>query len=679
MSLYDVPITALKGFGKTRAALFLKLKVNSVGELLRFYPRTYSQWGDLTPINELKNGEKQMIKATVVSAVSTSRIKGGRLLSKVQVADDTGVAQLVFFNNKYISSMLKYSEEYCFYGKVNRDLYGFSITAPEFTKAAQISSITPVYNLTSGLTNRVVITAVKEALSMLPDVINDPLPDEILKKYNLCTLSFALKNIHFPEDSESLEKARKRLVFEEFLVLCLGLSLFKSRKLTDTACKMPVDFTSEFISSLPYTLTNAQKNAITDCVNDMKNKKSPMNRLVQGDVGCGKTVVAAAVCYNTVKNGYQAAFMAPTEILAQQHYENLKKMFAPFGISVDILTGSMTKSAKDKVRARLESGETDIIIGTHALITDSTKFKKLGCAITDEQHRFGVEQRSKLAKKGEKPHILVLSATPIPRTLALIIYGDLDVTCIDELPPGRQKVQTLLIDSKKRARALNFIKEELNNGRQCYIVCPLVEDGELDLQSAESYAAELMLTEFADYPVGILHGKMKPKDKDAVMADFVSNNISLLVSTTVVEVGVDVKNATIIMIENAERFGLSQLHQLRGRVGRGEHKSYCILVSDNSGEDTKKRLDTMCRTNNGFEIADEDLKLRGPGDFFGSRQHGLPQLNIADFSDMESLYKTREAAAYILECSPDLSHSSFKGLKAMIKLLFSSNESSAMN
>lgn len=679
MSLYDVPLSELKGVGKVRVEQFGKLSVHSVGELIRFYPRTYSDWGDVTDICEIKNGEKCIIKATVYSSVSTTRISGGRILSKLMVQDDTGAMELVFFNNKYISSMLKFGVEYYFMGKATKDLSGFQMISPEIRRTDENDPLAPVYNLTSGLSNRDVTKAVRQSLAMLPDNIKDPLPYEIIKKYDLCTLGFALRNIHFPTDSTALEKAKRRLMFEELLVLSLGLRLLKTRKKVQTPIKMPVDYTDEFVESLPYSLTNAQRMAITDCVNDMKNKKSPMNRLVQGDVGSGKTAVGAAVCYNTVKNGYQAAFMAPTEILAAQHYENFKNMFEPFGITVGLLTGSMKKSEKDSVRNGLSTGEINIAVGTHALFSQSTQFKNLGCAITDEQHRFGVEQRAGLAHKGVSPHILVLSATPIPRTLALIIYGDLDITCINELPPGRKPVKTLLIDSLKRQRALGFIKRELDKGRQCYIVCPLIEDGELDLESAQSYAAELMLGDFADYPVGILHGKMKSKDKDAVMQDFVDNKISLLVSTTVIEVGVDVSNATVIMIENAERFGLSQLHQLRGRVGRGVHDSYCILLSDNHSEITTKRLSTMCRTSNGFEIADEDLKLRGPGDFFGNRQHGLPQLSIADLSDMDTLSSAQQAADYLLSISPDLSNSEFKGLKAMINMLFANVTDSGLN
>lgn len=671
MSLYEVPITKIKGIGEKKAALFKKLGVTSVGDLISYYPRAYDNWSAITPISEVQHGERVVIRARLAAAVSTVLISGGRLMSKVTVCDDSGYMNLVFFNNKYIDSMLRYGEEYCFMGKVQREKYGYQMLSPEFTSPKSGDAITPVYNLTAGLNNRVVMKAVKEALSMLPEVIRDPLPYDVLTRYDLCPLSYALQNIHFPADISAMERARRRLVFEELLVLNLGMRLLKSRSREHTSITMPTNYTPELIEKLPFTLTGAQQRAVTDCVNDMMNKTSPMNRLIQGDVGSGKTAVCAAVCYNCVKNGYQAAFMAPTEILAQQHFETFSKMFDGTGIRIELLTGSMTAANKRKARERIEAGESDIVIGTHTLVSESTVFAKLGCAITDEQHRFGVAQRSRLAEKGEHPHILVLSATPIPRTLGLIIYGDLDITVIDELPPGRTEVQTLYIRSDKRDRALEFIRRQVDEGRQAYIVCPLVEEGDdAELQSATDYAAELMLGAFRNYPVGILHGKMKPKDKETVMSQFSLNELSILVSTTVVEVGVDVKNATVMMIENAERFGLSTLHQLRGRVGRGEHKSYCILVSDHSGDNTEQRLSTMCRTNNGFEIADMDLKLRGPGDFFGNRQHGLPQLAIADFSDTQTLAQSQEAAELLLDISPDLSNDATRALRAEVRRLF---------
>ena len=672
MSLYEVPITKINGIGEKKAALFKKLGIASVGDLITYYPRSYENWAQVTPVSELSHGERCVIRARIAGAVSTARISGGRTLSKVPACDDSGYLTLVFFNNKYIASMLKFGEEYFFMGKPAYDGHGWQMVSPEFSPATVGREITPVYNLTAGLTNRVVVKAVGEALGMLPEVIRDPIPYDILHRYKLCTLSYALQNIHVPSDMQAMEKARRRLVFEELMVLNLGMRLLKSRSREQTSIRMPVDYSGAFISTLPFTLTGAQQRAVRDCITDMREKKSPMNRLIQGDVGSGKTAVCAAVCYNCVRNGYQAAFMAPTDILAHQHFATFSKMFAGIDICIELLTGSMTASQKRKVREKLENGSCDIIIGTHALLSESTVFLKLGCAITDEQHRFGVAQRAKLAAKGEHPHILVLSATPIPRTLGLIIYGDLDITVIDELPPGRTEVQTMLIGSDKRDRALGFIKKQIDEGRQCYIVCPLVDQGEGvdDLENANDYAAELMMGAFRDCPVGILHGKMKAKDKDAVMAQFSNNEISILVSTTVVEVGVDVKNATVMMIENAERFGLSTLHQLRGRVGRGEFKSYCILVSDHDGDTTSQRLGTMCRTNDGFEIADMDLKLRGPGDFFGNRQHGLPQLCIADFSDTETLAQSQEAAQYLLEISPDLSNDATRALRAEVKRLF---------
>lgn len=674
MSLYEIPITKLSGIGEKRAALFRKLGIETVGDMITYYPRDYENWSDITPIASVNPGERCVVRAKVATAVSSVRISGGRTMAKLSVSDDSGYLNLVFFNNKYISSMLRYGEEYCFMGRVAYDKYGYQMVSPEFSKADTSQAITPVYNLTAGLTNRVLVKAAEEALSMLPEVVRDPIPYDILKRYDLCPLSYALKNIHFPADIAAMEKARRRLVFEELLVLNLGMRIMKNQSRENTAIHMPVDHTSEFISTLPFELTGAQKRAIDDCVSDMRDKPSPMNRLIQGDVGSGKTAVCAAVCCNTVRNGFQAAFMAPTEILAQQHFETFSKMFEGTDIKLELLTGSMTAAEKRKARARIESGESDIVIGTHALLSESTVFNALGCAITDEQHRFGVAQRARLASKGEHPHVLVLSATPIPRTLGLIIYGDLDITVIDELPPGRTEVETYFIGTDKRERALNFIKKQVDEGRQCYIVCPLVDEGETELESANDYAAELMLGVFSDYPVGILHGKMKAKDKESVMARFAANEISILVSTTVVEVGVDVKNATVMMIENAERFGLSTLHQLRGRVGRGKYKSYCILVSDNKGESTEQRLGTMCRTNNGFEIADMDLKLRGPGDFFGNRQHGLPQLAIADFSDTETLAQSQEAAEYLLRISPDLSNDATRALRAEIRKLFSETE-----
>ena len=678
MSLYDVPITKLSGIGEKRAALFRKLGIVSVGDMITYYPRSYDNWSAVTAVADIEPDTVCVVKAKVATPVNNIRISGGRTMAKLSVCDDTGYLNLVFFNNKYISSMLRYGETYLFMGRVAYDKYGYQMVSPEFNKLSDSAIITPIYHLTAGLNNHMMIRAAKESLSMLPREMRDPLPDDIRNRYELCDLSFALNNVHFPVDLNAMERARHRLIFEELLMLNLGMRLTKSKSNEQTAMHFTADHTAEFIKNLPFTLTGAQQRAVDDCVRDMRDKPSPMNRLIQGDVGSGKTAVCAAICYHTVKNGCQAAFMAPTEILARQHYETFQRMFAHTDVCVELLTGSMTAAEKRKTRARVESGEIDIVVGTHALVSESTVFAKLGCAITDEQHRFGVAQRARLAAKGEHPHVLVLSATPIPRTLGLIIYGDLDITIIDELPPGRTEVDTYLIGTDKRERALGFLKQQVEEGRQCYIVCPLVEEGEGadELLNANDYAAELMLGAFRDISVGILHGKMKPKDKENVMAQFAANEISVLVSTTVVEVGVDVKNATVMMIENAERFGLSTLHQLRGRVGRGQYKSYCILVSDNQGENTEQRLGVMCRTNNGFEIADMDLKLRGPGDFFGNRQHGLPQLSIADFSDADTLAQSQEAAEYILRISPDLSGEALRPLRAKIRKLFETTENS---
>lgn len=671
-SLYAMKIEELKGLGKKRAELFHKLGVYSVGQLLNFYPRTYEDWSEITDIADVQDGQTVCVSGELTSGVQSGYTKTGKFIAKVFIADETGVCELVFFNNPYIRTMLKTDVKYRFFGKAARRFSEVQMISPTFSAESDLNIIKPIYNLTAGLPNNVVVKAVRQAVDLLPDEVNDPLPGELREKYGLCGLRFAIENIHFPQSSEALNTAKKRLVIEELLVLNLGLRQLKNRKRSENKNLIKTDFSAEFESLLSFKLTNAQRNAVADCVRDIMNPEVSMNRLVQGDVGSGKTVVAGSLCYTVVKNGGQAAIMAPTEILAEQHYNSFKEILSNTSINIALLTGSVKKSEKEQIRAKLENGEIDLVIGTHALITDKTLFKNLALVVTDEQHRFGVSQRAKLLSKGNNPHLLVMSATPIPRTLGLIIFGDLDISIIDELPPGRQEIETLLIDGSKRQRALGFIRKEVLRGRQAYIVCPLVEEGDSDIElaSAEEYAAELMLNYFADIEVGVLHGKMKPADKEAVMAKFSSGEIKILVATTVIEVGIDVPNATIMMIENAERFGLSQLHQLRGRVGRGSEKSWCILVSDSTTENSSERLKTMCTTRDGFKIADADLKLRGPGDFFGSRQHGLPQLNISSLADTRNLEISQKIADYVIEDSNFLYDDRYRALNAEIKRLF---------
>ncbi|MDO5123669.1 MAG: ATP-dependent DNA helicase RecG [Eubacteriales bacterium] len=675
-SLFRQPIRNLRGVGAKSEELFRKLDIDSIGALLYHFPRDYEDWTNPAEISNGVVGEVCCIKAKLSAQMRESRLAGNRYLVNAEVSDGRDVMRLVFFNNRYITSMLKYDTQYIFRGKLMRDFGGLQMVSPVFIPAdSEKSGLHPVYRLTAGLSNNQIQRAVREALKLLPSEISDPLPEEIRRKYDLCSLKEAIENIHFPKDRKSLQKARKRLTVEELLVLNLGIRALKNHEDTVSNVKLEKDFTEEFLKLLPFILTGAQMRVINECTRDMQRGKNPMNRLVQGDVGSGKTAVAAAACYNVVKNGYQAAFMAPTEILAEQHYKTLSKYFENTDVKLELLTGSLSASKKKEARQRMAEGKVNLVVGTHALITEQTVFKNLGLAITDEQHRFGVSQRSKLLAKGDSPHLLVMSATPIPRTLALIIYGDLDISVIDETPPGRSPVKTMFITGEKRHRAFDFIKEEMDRGNRAYIVCPLVsEDEQSELAAAEEYAAELMLKEFSDYPVGIIHGKMKYAEKEKAMTAFLKGETKLLVATTVIEVGVDVPEATVMMIENAERFGLSQLHQLRGRVGRGKEKSYCILLSDAQGEKTQQRLSVMCKTTDGFRIADEDLRQRGPGDFFGERQHGLPKLNIADFSDMDGVTLSQKIAEEIVADSPDLSSEKYRGLRASIRRLFSSTD-----
>ena len=678
--LYKISIDKLNGIGKKKAELFNKLGIYSIGDLLSFYPKGYEDWSSTVKIESLQDGMNVCIKAVLGAQIKDGVLPGGRIISKGMVYDDTGTLQLVFFNNRYISAMIHAGEEYYFYGRVTGGIGGWQMISPTFSPVGEGSKIHPIYKQTAGLNSKIIANAVKQALSYLPEKVNDPLPESVRSTFALCDLKYAIQNIHFPNNSESLASARKRLVTEELLVLNLGMRSLKEHSRGESEVDITKSYFDEFKELLPFTMTNAQSRVVGECISDLTKGTKPMNRLVQGDVGSGKTAVAAAVCHTVIRNGFQAAFMAPTDILARQHYKTFTELFKGTDIKTALLTGSMKESEKKAVRAELENGDISFVVGTHALITEKTNFYNLGIAVTDEQHRFGVSQRAKLLSKGSNPHLLVMSATPIPRTLGLVIFGDLDISIIDELPPSRKPVKTYAISTLKRKNCYGFIKNEIAQGRQAYIVCPLVEEGELEnVASAEEYAAELMLNDFSNISVGIVHGHMKPAEKDEVMKKFADNEISLLVATTVIEVGVDVPNATVMTIENAERFGLSQLHQLRGRVGRGKYDSYCFLISNNRNPETMQRLKVMCSTNDGFKIADEDLKLRGPGDFFGERQHGLPQMAIADFADTKSLELSQKMADFIIFNYKNLYHDDLRLLRAEVDRLFSSNGHNCLN
>lgn len=652
MNYGEYDIRYLKGVGEKTARLYNKLGIFTVDDLIRHYPRKYLDYSNTVSVKDAPPDTPVFIKATMITPVKESMIRKGLTLYKCNFSDGETVIRVTIFNNKYLAKALRTFDDYILYGKVEKTFTSASMSSPQIERADK-AEVHPVYPTTEKLSVKAISNSVRNALALVGK-IPETLSDDILKKYDLVSLDFATRQIHFPTDEKNVEPARHRLIFDELLTLQLGLLKLKEKDVKGNSCKIKKDFTNEFYSLLPFTPTGAQQRAVADCIEDMQSDRM-MNRLIQGDVGSGKTAVAGAVIYTVIKNGAQAALMAPTEILATQHFESFKKLFASTDVRVALLTGSVKAGEKKEIKRALCNGEIDLIVGTHALIQNDVEFENLGLVCTDEQHRFGVQQRANLAMKGDNPHLMVMSATPIPRTLGLIIYGDLDISLLDELPPGRQEIRTDVVTSAYHKRIYKFIRDAVDRGEQAYIVCSLVDEGESDLISAKEYADNLAKNEFVGYSVGLLHGKMKPAEKDRVMQSFVDGETQILVSTTVVEVGVDVPNATVMLIENADRFGLSQLHQLRGRVGRGKNKSYCILVSDNKSDSSRERLQVMKHTSNGFDIADYDLKSRGPGDFFGKRQHGLPDLKIADMlENTETLRQCRECALKMLESDPRL-------------------------
>lgn len=672
-------ITALSGVAEKRAVLYKKLGIETIGDLLGHFPKDYIDFTETVSISEAPINEQAVVCGIVTSKIPAARIRQGLIIYKVIIADESDSLTVVIYNNRYAYEAFELNKEYRLFGRVSGGFTRKEMNSPLVIPSDDQKLIRPKYALTEGLTAQMVITNVTQALTVFEEKIEDFLPDFIRKKFELCNEEYAYRNIHFPESSHAAAISRRRLGFDELVTMQCALQLMKTDKEEITECPMNMTDISPFIESLPFEPTGAQMKAINDITADMC-RQNPMNRLVQGDVGSGKTAVAAAACWFAAMNGCQSALMAPTEILARQHYNTLRSFLEPLGIKVGCLTGSLTPKQKNDIKKELSEGICTVVTGTHALISESTEFKRLGLVITDEQHRFGVNQRKLFAQKGQKPHKLVMSATPIPRTLALIIYGDLDISVINELPKGRIPIETYAVTGKLRSRALGFVKKELDAGRQGYIVCPMIEgEGcETEMQAAADYAAKISSGELKGYSIGLLHGKMLPAEKDAVMADFKDGKIQLLVSTTVIEVGVDVPNATIIMIESSDRFGLSQLHQLRGRVGRGRFKSYCILLTDNATDETRERLKIMSSTNNGFVIAEEDLRLRGAGDFFGSRQSGLPPLKAADlYNDRTLLADTGAAVKMLFEKSSDLSL--FPLLKKRAEELLQENGSEGMN
>ena len=649
----NTDIRYIKGIGEAKGKAFAKLGVRCVGDLLSDFPRAYEDRSKVLPIARLMEGEAACVCAMITTEPELSRIRKGMELLRFRIADASGSMLVTYFNQAWMKNRLRRGDTYIFYGKVQVTGRTFAFTNPIFEPEAEMGRVTgrimPVYRLTGGISQRDMTQAVRRVLGEPGMTFPNALPERVERENRLCTARYAYENIHFPADMRALSLSRRRLVFEELFTLVCALSLVRGEGEVQPGIAVQPRDIAEFTATLPFTPTGAQLRAIADAAGDMTTGRL-MNRLIQGDVGSGKTLVAAALIWLAAGSGLQSAFMAPTELLAEQHFATLSGFLAPFGLKVVKLTGSMGAKAKRETLAALASGEAALAVGTHALISEGVEFRRLGLVVTDEQHRFGVAQRSALAGKGERAHVLVMSATPIPRTLALIIYGDLDVSLIDELPPGRQRVDTFAVTSSYRRRLNAFIAKLVGEGRQVFVVCPAIDaDSEvpMDLVSAEEHTLELRAA-LPGLRIECIHGRMKAKPRDEIMSRFAAGEVDVLVSTTVIEVGVDVPNAALMIIENAERFGLSQLHQLRGRVGRGRHKSYCVLVSDAKGADARERLAALTHIHDGFKIAEEDLRLRGPGDFFGARQHGLPELHIADLGADMDVLKTAQAAAQAL-------------------------------
>ena len=675
----DTPVRYLKGVGPKTAERFEKLGIVTLADLLCHYPRRYIDFSRPYSIAEAPPDTECVVKAEVFAKPAGRILPGGRRMERITAGDDVSSLEITWFNNPYATQKLELGQEYYFEGIVTGGMLRRQMVNPQVRTAAQITAapFEAVYPQTEGLSSTVIAKCIRQLLPHA-ELLPDPLPEEMLKKYRLLSKADAVRAIHCPATEEEAFAARRRLIYEELLVLQLGIGRMKNRGSASTGAPMQRLDPAPFWASLPFSPTGAQRRAVDEILTDLSGSTS-MNRLLQGDVGSGKTLVAAAAIWACIRSGYQAALLAPTEILAAQHAENLNRMLAPFGMRVALLTGGMKAAARRTTLAAIRSDEADLVVGTHAILSEGVEFARLGLAVVDEQHRFGVRQRGMLAEKAANPHLLVMSATPIPRTLGLLIYGDLDISILDELPPGRKPVKTRCITGKKRRDLYGFLDREIEAGRQVYIVCPAIEDTpDGGLNAVKSYYEDIAKALLPDRRVGLMHGRLKPKEKAAVMDDFKAGRLDALVSTTVIEVGVDVPNATVMVIENAERYGLSALHQLRGRVGRGAAESWCFLVSDNTAESVQKRLKFLCSTSDGFAVAQFDLETRGPGDFFGSRQHGLPTLQIADLmNDTRTLHAAQAEASALLAADPLLEAPEHSLLAAQVEQMFT--KAGAMN